>query len=104
MYNGIWDWDDAKNEQNLEKHGFDFWHAARVFDDPNHLISKDRIDPDTGEQRWHAIGRVNGLVITVTHTYRRKLHAKNENDYYIHFVSGFESSKRDEVRYYAQAW
>jgi len=56
MYNGTWDWDDAKNELNPKRHGFDFWHAGRVFEDPNHMIEEDRIDPKTGEQHWQLLG------------------------------------------------
>jgi hypothetical protein len=104
MYNGTWDWDDAKNELNLKNHRFDFWHAKKVFEDPNHMIEKDRIDPQTREQRWHAIGLVNGLVITLSHTYRRKDDAKNEKGYYIHIISAFKSKKSDELRYFKQIY
>jgi uncharacterized DUF497 family protein len=102
MYDGTWDWDEAKNELNRKRHGFDFWHAGKVFEDPNHMIEKDRIDPNTGEQRWHAVGLVNGQVITLSHTYRGKAYAKNEKNDYIHFISAFESDTEDEIRYFEQ--
>lgn len=100
MYNGDWDWDDVKNEMNLKKHGFDFWHAGRVFADEHHLIRKDRVDQKTGEQRYHAIGLVGGAVVTVTHTYRKE--SPNAKKEYVHFISAQRSEIDDEIAYYEQ--
>lgn len=54
------EWDAAKDRANQAKHdGLDFETAARVFDDPDLLLLKDRVIE--GEQRWHAIGAVRRL-------------------------------------------
>ncbi len=50
------DWDSNKRERNLKKHGVDFFDAATVFDDVQTRICIDRVDPNTGEDRLHAIG------------------------------------------------
>jgi uncharacterized DUF497 family protein len=51
------EWDSTKNRINQAKHGgLEFETAARVFDDPNVVLMRDRVI-DT-EQRWHAIGGV----------------------------------------------
>jgi hypothetical protein len=37
-----YEWDENKNERNLEKHGLSFETASLVFDDPNALSIPDR--------------------------------------------------------------
>ena len=49
------DWDERKNRLNQKKHGIAFSLAARVFADECRILEKDRIDEETGQQRWHAI-------------------------------------------------
>jgi uncharacterized DUF497 family protein len=49
-----YEWDENKNERNLEKHGLSFETASLVFDDPNALSIPDRIE--NGEERWQTIG------------------------------------------------
>lgn len=54
-------WDDTKNRSNRKKHGVSFDTAAEVFLDPLHLAQQERIVE--GEQRWQAIGMVNGILL-----------------------------------------
>lgn len=61
-----WVWDEDKNEENIEKHGFSFEVARRVFDDP-FMATFD--DPYPYEQRWRTIGLVGSLLIIVIHTW-----------------------------------
>ncbi|QPC90363.1 BrnT family toxin [Mesorhizobium sp. INR15] len=62
------DWDPEKARRNLAKHGITFDLARKVFDDPLHLIVPDRLED--GEQRWHAIGMVEAIVVLlVVHAY-----------------------------------
>jgi uncharacterized DUF497 family protein len=77
----------------------DFAAAAYVFEDPNRLIVKDRVDPETGEQRWHAIGLVNGVVITLVHTYKRN---RQSAQAFIHIISAFKSDKLQILKYFTQ--
>ncbi len=56
----LWTWDENKNRINTQKHGLSFETAQRVFDDP---LSAHRPDPQEGEERWHTIGRIGGVVI-----------------------------------------
>ena len=63
------EWDDRKNRANQKKHGVDFEAAKLVFDDPLCVMFVER-DTD-GEQRWHAIGSVESvIVLVVAYTYR----------------------------------
>jgi uncharacterized DUF497 family protein len=48
-----YEWDQRKNRANRRKHGISFELASLVFDDPDCLVGKDRVD-EAGEQRWHA--------------------------------------------------
>jgi uncharacterized DUF497 family protein len=63
------EWDEAKNERNKTKHGIDFETAQLAFDDPFCVSFVERVDG--GEERWHAIGMIeNIIIIIVVHTYR----------------------------------
>ena len=63
------EWDKEKDEINRRKHRIGFETAKLVFDDPNCLTFVERVED--GEERWHAIGAVDGrAIVTVVHTYR----------------------------------
>jgi len=65
------EWDLAKNEINRFKHGIDFETAALVFDDVFGVSFIERVVD--GEERWHSIGSVEGLIVlAVVHTYREE--------------------------------
>ncbi|KJH71728.1 BrnT family toxin [Aliterella atlantica] len=59
-------WDERKNEVNIDKHGFDFADAERVFDLPM-IVELDECD-DYGEDRWIGIGMVDGRVVVIVYT------------------------------------
>ena len=66
---GRFEWDEAKNISNQKKHAIDFATAQLVFDDRFCLSFVERFDD--GEERWHAIGMIEDIVlIVVAHTYR----------------------------------
>jgi uncharacterized DUF497 family protein len=55
-----YEWDERKNHENQRKHaGISFSLATLAFDDPNCIIELDLVDED-GEQRWQALGSVQG--------------------------------------------
>jgi len=59
------EWDEAKNHQNLGKHGISFETAVLVFDDPQALSDQDRMIDE--EERWQTIGSIGALVVLVAH-------------------------------------
>lgn len=63
------EWDAEKARANLVKHGVSFHEAARVWNDPDHLIASD-VKHSRDEVREFAIGRVEGVVLTVRYTPR----------------------------------
>ena len=65
------EWDPSKNEINRFKHGIDLETAALVFDDAFCVSFVERVVE--GEERWHSIGSVEGLIVlVVVHTYREE--------------------------------
>ena len=63
------DWDDAKADSNLAKHGVPFAYAARVFLDAR-MIDFDASKPGDGEARRKAVGVIEGPLFTVVYTLR----------------------------------
>jgi uncharacterized DUF497 family protein len=63
------EWDPAKNEINLAKHGIDFAKAALVFYDPHH-IKVETSKPEHGEIRMKAIGMVEAELFVLIYTDR----------------------------------
>ena len=69
MQDDSFEWDDDKARQNVSKHQIDFWAARLVFADPG-VMDDDDDTMDYGEDRYRAVGMVNGEVITVFYTLR----------------------------------
>ncbi|EKJ88231.1 hypothetical protein CLV96_3967 [Leptospira meyeri] len=66
------EWDSKKNQENLEKHGVDFYTAQFAFLDKNRIISKDILHSTESEERFFCFGLVNEGIITVRFTLRGK--------------------------------
>ncbi|MGA2350231.1 MAG: BrnT family toxin [Terracidiphilus sp.] len=65
------EWDEAKNLSNQQKHGVSFQQASQVFWDPLHITVDERVIE--GEQRWQTLGLVSRaagsfLLLLVVHT------------------------------------
>ena len=92
------EWDEAKNRANQTKHdGLDFETAARVFNDPQIILARDRIVE--GEQRWHAMGAVSGALLLVVHTFREE----DDGEEVIRIISAREANQRERRIYIQQA-
>jgi hypothetical protein len=86
------EWDDAKAEANRAKHGIDFAAAVEIFGDPDRLL---RLDPRPyGEERYQAIGRVQGRFLHVVFTMR---------DGTCRIISARRASRRERTNYSLQA-
>ena len=65
----MFEWDEAKNAENIRKHGVGFLTASRIFEGPVLTAVDDR--EDYGEMREISIGRVGfATILTVAHTDR----------------------------------
>jgi hypothetical protein len=60
------EWNEEKNGINIDKHGFDFADAYRIFDLPM-AVERDERD-DYGEDRWIGTGILDGRVVVVVYT------------------------------------
>ena len=64
-------WDENKNRLNQARHGVSFEVAQHAFDDPQRVIIRD-LAHEKGEKRFFCLGKVDGNVLTVRFSYRRK--------------------------------
>ncbi|HVZ85136.1 MAG TPA: BrnT family toxin [Terracidiphilus sp.] len=70
MQSQFFEWDDAKAEINLRKHGVDFEEAKTVFEDPLALIIPDELHSED-EHRAIVLGMsLLARVLLVVHTER----------------------------------
>jgi uncharacterized DUF497 family protein len=87
------EWDEAKNETNRTKHGIDFETAQLIFDDPFCITFVERVTD--GEERWHAIGSIEKIVVlVVAHTYREEA-----SDGVIRIVSARRATPKERKHY-----
>ncbi|MEP7355026.1 MAG: BrnT family toxin [Acidobacteriota bacterium] len=99
-----YEWDERKNGQNQRKHeGISFEFGVLVFEDEYCLVGLDRVDA-SGEQRWHAIGRVSiepnsSAVLMVVHAYREN----RDGEEIVRIISARRAEKHEFRRYQKQA-
>lgn len=63
------EWDESKNQENIEKHHVSFWEAQEAFYDPLRLILADAKHSES-EQRYFCIGKTSNDICTVRFTMR----------------------------------
>ncbi len=85
----MYEWDEAKREANLRKHGLDFDDADKVFENPDKITFEVEA---CGEARWLDIALVelSGTVLALVYTVR---------EYNIRIIS-FRKASRKERRIY----
>jgi uncharacterized protein len=63
-----WEWDDAKNTANTEKHGISFEEALEVFTDPEGVEKEDLQHSSSVERRlWRTGSLKSGRIVTVVY-------------------------------------
>lgn len=89
----LFEWDEAKAESNMRKHGVSFDLAVQVFDDPHILAEQDRIVE--GEPRWQSIGMAAGIaVLVVGHTV-----GGQGEDEIVRIITARKASRTERERY-----
>ena len=64
-----WEWDDAKDTTNVEKHGISFVEALQVFTDTDGIEKEDLAHSSPTEQRLWRTGKIkSGRIMTVVYT------------------------------------
>ena len=82
------DWNEAKRQANVRKHGIDFGDLAATFDGYTLTVEDDRFD--YGERRYVTFGLLEGRVVSIVHAEEEDLiriiparkATKNEADAY----------------------
>ena len=88
-------WDDAKAQSNLLKHGVTFAQAATVMLDPLALTVFDEAHSKS-EERWFTLGQTSeGRVLAVAHTYQ----TLDANTARIRLISAREATRRERLQY-----
>ncbi|MGK7943410.1 MAG: BrnT family toxin [Microcystaceae cyanobacterium] len=64
------EWDENKRLINIRKHGIDFLDVESIFENNTVIIEDGRLD--YGEQRWLALGLLQGRVVVVVYTERKR--------------------------------
>lgn len=83
-----YEWDEAKREANLRKHGIDFAGAEAVFEGCTVTMEDKRLH--YGEQRFVTFGLLEGRVVAVVHT---------EEDEVIRIISIRKATRSEEQSY-----
>ncbi|MDX2073460.1 MAG: BrnT family toxin [Alphaproteobacteria bacterium] len=65
------EWDEAKNLINQQKHGLSFELAVQMFKESKMVIQRSSLSGNDDE-RWLATGLIGGKLATAVFTYRRK--------------------------------
>jgi len=64
-----WEWDDAKDAANTEKHGISFEEALQVFTDSDGMEKEDLAHSSPNERRLWRTGKMkSGRIVTVVYT------------------------------------
>jgi uncharacterized DUF497 family protein len=61
------EWDEAKNRDDIRKHGLDFAEAWKIFAGPS--FPELDLRRDYGEDRWTIIGLLGDRVVVVSFTF-----------------------------------
>lgn len=65
------EWDENKNNSNIERHGIDFCDVQLIFAHPM-LIKMDN-RKDYGEKRWIELGLLYEIVVVIVFTKRKDI-------------------------------
>lgn len=63
------EWDENKEQLNIEKHGVSFYEAQKAFLDRNRVIAED-IEHSHDEARYYCFGKIGDMIMSVRFTYR----------------------------------
>ena len=92
----IFEWDDGKNQLNIQKHKVAFDEAQSIFFDPFCLKKLDtRFTDIYDEERWQALGSINGItILLIAYTHR-----DGDNKEVIRIISARKANKTEKRAY-----
>jgi hypothetical protein len=86
-----YEWDEAKRQSNIQKHGIDFIGIERVFAGKTVSILDERFN--YGESRFITLGVLSGRVVVIAHT---------ETNAVIRIISVRKATKNEEANYFKE--
>jgi uncharacterized DUF497 family protein len=86
-----YEWDEAKRQSNIQKHGIDFRGIERVFAGETVTTLDDRFD--YGESRYVTVGVLSGRVVVIAHT---------ETQEVIRIISVRKATKHEATSYFKE--
>jgi uncharacterized protein len=86
-----YEWDEAKRQTNIQKHGIDFIGIDQVFAGQTVTILDARFDYD--ETRFITVGLLRGEAVVIAHT---------ETDELIRIISVRKATKNEEINYFKE--
>jgi len=87
----LFEWDEAKRQSNIQKHGIDFIGIEGVFAGTTVTILDDRFD--YGESRFITLGLLSGRVVVIAHT---------ETHEVIRIISVRKATRDEEASYFKE--
>ncbi len=93
MTSAAYEWDEAKREANLVKHGVDFMDALEVFADPLRVERVNR-RREYAEERREVVGMVRDQMLFVVYTLRGEVRR---------LISARRASRNERRAYYASS-
>ncbi len=93
----VFEWDDEKNEINIQKHGLAFKDAKYVFADP---FAISREDYTESEHRRQIMGQIGGILLVLVVYITRD---KSDEDVF-RIISARKATKAERRKYEAGKW
>lgn len=90
------EWDETKNQTNLQKHGLDFRHAEEMFLGLYPLFVRPDLQHEQEEERWSGLGMFGDTVAVVIFT--------NPAPDTIRVISIRKATQHEKSEYYQQAF
>lgn len=89
------EWDEAKDRENVKRHGISFEDAKDVFDDPFHISVLDKRF-DYFDERWITIGSTRDKrIIVIGHLY----YLRENGDEVIRIITARKAVKKEREQY-----
>lgn len=86
------EWDPAKAQANLRKHGIPFLEACQVFKKDARRLEQPDFSNDHDEERWDVLGRVEDTVLFVVFTLRGER---------VRLISARRATRNEQRHYWA---
>lgn len=90
------DWDEEKNQTNIDKHGIDFYTAAMVFGDENYIEYYDE-KHSVDEDRYIVIGMAGDIAVLLQVVYTPRDNGKT-----VRIISARKATKEERRLYYGE--